>query len=142
MVSKIKPNVDEQYKLLDVEPAKDQTKAGSGNAGFNDPAFVSNKMLPVQRRVPWIAGFASEFVRDIFNRYLSVVQSLVIASPLIEHSLYSSMTLYTTPSAEFIILKLFRHPLGPFSYEDRHEMVRQILNVDLAAAQIKCIFNG
>src|SRR5215208_6923880 len=69
--SGIEGKTDEQYKLLDVEPAKDPTKAENGNAGVNDPAFVGNKMLPVHRGVPWIAGFASEFIRDTCNRYLS-----------------------------------------------------------------------
>lgn len=51
MVSKVKPKVDEQYNLLDVEPATDQTKVENGNAGSNDPAFAINKMLPVHRWV-------------------------------------------------------------------------------------------
>ena len=70
MASKVKPKVDEQYRLLDVDQIKDQ-KTGNGSAGFNDPAFARNKMLPVHRWVPWIAGFASEFVGETFNRYLS-----------------------------------------------------------------------
>jgi DNA modification methylase len=39
--------------------------------GFNDPAFASNKQLPVHRWIPWIAGFASDFVSNALGRYLS-----------------------------------------------------------------------
>lgn len=37
-------------------------------AAFSDPAFASNKTLPIHRWVPWIAGFASEFVRGTLQR--------------------------------------------------------------------------
>ena len=39
-------------------------------AGFNDPAFASNKTLPIHRWVPWIAGFSSDFVDNAIGRYL------------------------------------------------------------------------
>jgi len=39
------------------------------NGGFADSAFADNKQRPIHRWVPWIAGFASEFVRDAFSRY-------------------------------------------------------------------------
>jgi len=35
---------------------------------FNDPAFAKNKTLPIHRWVPWIAGFSSDFVRDVFQK--------------------------------------------------------------------------
>ncbi len=38
---------------------------GNGKASFSDPNFASNKTKPVHRWVPWIAGFASDFVRNI-----------------------------------------------------------------------------
>jgi len=41
----------------------------NGSLGFSDPAFASNKTLPVHRWVPWIAGFSSAFVRDALNSY-------------------------------------------------------------------------
>ncbi len=41
-------------------------------AGFNDPAFASNKVLPVHRWVPWIAGFSSDFLSDALGKYLPV----------------------------------------------------------------------
>src|SRR6266700_4371919 len=37
---------------------------------FSDPAFASNKVLPVHQWVPWIAGFASEFVGQAIDRYV------------------------------------------------------------------------
>jgi hypothetical protein len=37
---------------------------------FSDPAFASNKTLPVHRWVPWIAGFSSDFVRQALEKHL------------------------------------------------------------------------
>jgi hypothetical protein len=36
--------------------------------GFSDPAFRTNKSLPIHRWVPWIAGFSSEFAADALRR--------------------------------------------------------------------------
>jgi hypothetical protein len=44
--------------------------SNNGEAGFNDLAFASNKLLPVHRWVPWIAGFSSDFVSNALGRYL------------------------------------------------------------------------
>jgi DNA modification methylase len=41
----------------------------NGSSSFNDPAFAGNKVLPIHRWVPWIAGFSSDFVRDVLERY-------------------------------------------------------------------------
>jgi DNA modification methylase len=38
---------------------------------FSDPSFASNKTLPIHRWVPWIAGFSSDFVSGVIERYLS-----------------------------------------------------------------------
>jgi hypothetical protein len=38
------------------------------NGGFNDPAFADNKKKPIHRWIPWIAGFSSGFVHDVFAR--------------------------------------------------------------------------
>jgi DNA modification methylase len=40
------------------------------NGGFKDSAFGDNKSRPIHRWIPWIAGFSSEFVRDVFTQYL------------------------------------------------------------------------
>lgn len=40
------------------------------NGGFADSAFSDNKLRPIHRWVPWIAGFSAEFVQDAFARYL------------------------------------------------------------------------
>jgi hypothetical protein len=45
------------------------------NGGFNDSAFADNKTRPIHRWIPWIAGFSSEFVRDVFSRYLPAKSS-------------------------------------------------------------------
>ncbi|MBN1877474.1 MAG: site-specific DNA-methyltransferase [Anaerolineae bacterium] len=55
-----------QLSLLE---ANGQSAANNGSAAFNDPAFAGNKKLPVHRWVPWIAGFSSDFVRDVLERY-------------------------------------------------------------------------
>jgi len=42
----------------------------NGVSTFADPAFSSNKSLPIHRWVPWIAGFSSDFVVSVLARYL------------------------------------------------------------------------
>lgn len=39
-------------------------------AVFCDPAFYKNKVLPIHRWVPWIAGFSRDFVNDSINKYI------------------------------------------------------------------------
>lgn len=51
----------------------------NGKSGFCDPAFASNKLLPMHRWVPWIAGFSSEFVRSILEQ--SLPQPGVVLDP-------------------------------------------------------------
>lgn len=48
-----------------------RVKSEKGESSFSDPAFASNKVLPVHQWVPWIAGFASEFVGQAIDRYVS-----------------------------------------------------------------------
>ena len=43
---------------------------GNGSSSFNDPAFAGNKAQPIHRWVPWIAGFAADFVKDVLARYV------------------------------------------------------------------------
>lgn len=47
-------------------------QSSKDSSSFNDPAFASNKVLPIHRWVPWIAGFSSEFVKDALSK---VIQS-------------------------------------------------------------------
>lgn len=54
--------VREQLEIF--EPEREAEPA------FRDPAFASNKQRPIHRWVPWIAGFASEFVEDALRHYL------------------------------------------------------------------------
>jgi len=42
----------------------------NGVSAFADPAFSSNKSLPVHRWVPWIAGFSSDFVVSALAKHL------------------------------------------------------------------------
>src|SRR5579864_1485283 len=58
---------EEQLPLFPVE-----TKMASKEvASFSDPAFASNKTVPVHRWVPWIAGFSSDFVKQALEKHLS-----------------------------------------------------------------------
>lgn len=61
-----RPAVIRQIK----ESASPPRYLANGKAGFSDPAFASNKTLPIHRWVPWIAGFSSDFVKDVLERYL------------------------------------------------------------------------
>lgn len=55
---------------------KQLTLAGNASMGndnhsvFKNPAFVTNKSVPIHRWVPWIAGFSSDFVKNAFMKYL------------------------------------------------------------------------
>jgi len=44
--------------------------AKNGN-GFRDPAFSDNKIQPLHRWVPWIAGFSAQFVQDCLDTFLN-----------------------------------------------------------------------
>ncbi len=60
-----------QLPLFSEDAAPPTSKLNAPNgSGFHDPAFAGNKILPVHRWVPWIAGFSSVFVRDAINAYL------------------------------------------------------------------------
>lgn len=51
-------------------PETSRSTSARGDSSFSDPAFSSNKNLPIHRWVPWIAGFSSQFVRGVLSRYL------------------------------------------------------------------------
>jgi DNA modification methylase len=36
---------------------------------FSDTAFIANKSLPLHRWVPWIAGYSSEFVKNVLKHH-------------------------------------------------------------------------
>lgn len=57
-----------QFKQLGLFGQEQLPQPQNGaKAAFNDPAFASNKTLPLHRWVPWIAGFSSAFVRDALD---------------------------------------------------------------------------
>jgi DNA modification methylase len=51
---------------LPLSPLISTVKAEEKSA-FSDPSFASNKILPVHRWIPWIAGFSSSFVREVIE---------------------------------------------------------------------------
>jgi DNA modification methylase len=55
---------------LDFFTAVNDDTNGNGKASFSDPNFASNKTRPVHRWVPWIAGFASDFVKNVIAEHL------------------------------------------------------------------------
>jgi len=61
----------QQLGLFGIEGQAEFPSLDNNGSTFNDPAFASNKVVPVHRWVPWIAGFASEFVKDALHRYLN-----------------------------------------------------------------------
>lgn len=63
--------IGEQLALFNLVTTLTPSIPGNG-ASFNDPAFATNKALPIHRWVPWIAGFARDFVADVLTRYLPV----------------------------------------------------------------------
>ncbi len=56
-----------QTTLLKTSPELDAAARLSN--GFRDSAFTRNKVYPVHRWVPWIAGFSAEFVDDCLVKY-------------------------------------------------------------------------
>ena len=63
VVRRIESNQLPLFHLQNRPKADDQ-------ATFKDPAFASNKKIPVHRWVPWIAGFSSNFTRGAIEKYL------------------------------------------------------------------------
>ncbi|MCB0175469.1 MAG: site-specific DNA-methyltransferase [Anaerolineae bacterium] len=61
----------ETPKQLSLPEFDNQIAPANGSSYFNDPAFANNKVLPIHRWVPWIAGFSSDFVGDVLARYTS-----------------------------------------------------------------------
>src|SRR5712692_4878600 len=61
---------EKQLNLFEIDTDEVSLLRNNSSSGFSDPAFASNKTLPVHRWVPWIAGFSSDFVKGVLNRYL------------------------------------------------------------------------
>ncbi len=60
----------EQLNLFEIEVKGSPSVPSNGKSTFSDPAFAANKILPIHRWVPWIAGFSSDFVRDALKSHL------------------------------------------------------------------------
>jgi len=59
-----------QVQLFDSTHDVDSETITDDTSIFRDPAFSSNKRVPVHRWVPWIAGFSADFVQSAIERYL------------------------------------------------------------------------
>ena len=62
---------EKQLRLIEIDADEHSLPSSNGSSAFCDPAFASNKTLPLHRWVPWIAGFSSDFVKDALTRYLN-----------------------------------------------------------------------
>lgn len=63
-------NTTQQLSLIELEIDKASVADTNGSSAFKDPAFASNKTKAVHRWVPWIAGFAHDFVHGSIDKYL------------------------------------------------------------------------
>lgn len=74
-----------QYVLPDRHASLTVTSLASpataDSPGFSDAAAAENKVAPVHRWVPWIAGFSSGFVGDIFDHYLGDREDATVLDP-------------------------------------------------------------
>src|SRR3972149_2024633 len=70
LLTNVQTRQTKQPSLFQINTEPHIALSGNGSSAFNDPAFASNKTLPIHRWVPWIAGFSSEFVKDALRRYL------------------------------------------------------------------------
>lgn len=61
---------EEQLGLFETDEKETAPLLSNKGAAFSDPAFASNKTLPIHRWIPWIAGFSSDFVKTALNNYL------------------------------------------------------------------------
>ena len=63
-----------------VNPAASPSTTSSPSA-FSDAAAAENKTARMHRWVPWIAGFSSSFVADVFDHYLGDVANATVLDP-------------------------------------------------------------
>ena len=108
-------------------------------SSFSDPAFAANKNLPVHRWVPWIAGFASDFVGEAIQRYVpeggvvldpfsgvgtTLVEALVRGKQPIgfEINPYAALAIRVKVDAYRVELAAFRAAIGEFcAFYSAHE---------------------
>ncbi|MBA2284820.1 MAG: site-specific DNA-methyltransferase [Ktedonobacteraceae bacterium] len=62
---------EKQLELFESAGAQLPALVSNGRSTFSDPAAASNKTLPIHRWVPWIAGFSSDFVKEVLHSNLS-----------------------------------------------------------------------
>ncbi|MGB8657134.1 MAG: site-specific DNA-methyltransferase [Candidatus Zixiibacteriota bacterium] len=58
-----------------------EAKANGNGAAFKDSAFMENRLAPVHRWVPWIAGFSGAFVDSVVAAYLGRRKPAVVLDP-------------------------------------------------------------
>jgi hypothetical protein len=124
---------------FDLADPSDANLDAREKSSFSDPAFAANKGLPVHRWVPWIAGFASDFVGQAIQRYVpedgvvmdpfsgvgtTLVEALVRGKQPIgfEINPYAALATHVKVNAYRVDLSAFRAVIGEFcAFYSRHE---------------------
>ena len=96
------------------------------NSTFSDPAFSSNKRLPIHRWVPWIAGYSQQFVQDALTCYLPSPGTVLdpfagVGTTLVEAVLsgHHAVGFDINPYAAFACrIKLNAHKLDPHAVRE------------------------
>src|SRR2546422_6145979 len=71
----IEPSQNSRQKLADAMPIVRPVKPRQmllfkeNGSGFSDPAFTENRLEPIHRWVPWVAGFSSQFVKEAIEKH-------------------------------------------------------------------------
>ena len=70
LATSFRSKAEKQLRLFEAELDTASKLPIDGGSVFSDPAFATNKTLPIHRWVPWIAGFSSDFVKRVLSIYL------------------------------------------------------------------------
>lgn len=74
------PKKKSEGAQLELLPPQEMFPA-NGRSTFNDPAFVSNKTVPIHRWVPWIAGFSRDFVQGVIQDFFAHKKKGIVLDP-------------------------------------------------------------
>lgn len=64
-----------------IESTREQAGFPFNATAFTDPAFMENRLAPVHRWVPWIAGFSGAFVDSVLTAYIGRRKPAVVLDP-------------------------------------------------------------
>ena len=115
-----------QSEIFENEDKKTRIVESSNKSEYSNPSFSSNKVLPVHRWVPWIAGFSQEFVQSGLQRHLKKRGTVLdpfagVGTTLIEANLagHDAVGFEINPYAVFASrIKLRSHQINSSSIKD------------------------